>query len=251
MPAIFNIPYGLYVITTNNSKYNGCISNTVIQVTSNPTKIAVTINKQNFTCSEIQSSKKFNVSILNNNTTFDLIKRFGFVSGKVENKFENFTGFDVSENNIPYILENVNSYMSASVVQEIDLGTHIMFIASVDKDVVLNDVETMTYSYYLKNVKPSIKPKKVCYVCSICGYVYDGDNMPDDFICPLCKHDKSAFEKQEVESKKEEKKVETIKEVIQEPTHKKYVCPMCGYESDSDDFDGKCPLCSAMLETKD
>ena len=195
MKAIFNIPYGLYIVTVKGEKYNGCVINTLQQVTSNPTRISITINKDNFTTSEIEKTGEFNVSILDTTTDFALIKHFGFSSGKDTNKFENFDDFSLAQNQIPYITKSTNSYIAAKVVSSYDVGTHITFVADVVDDIVLNQNETLTYSYYLNNIKP--KPEittKKSYVCKICGYVYEGDNMPDDYICPLCKHGKEYFE---------------------------------------------------------
>ena len=145
----------------------------------------------------IEKTGVFNVSILNEKTSFDLIKRFGFSSGKDTDKFEGFLGFDRAENGTTYITENTNSYLSAKVVSKTDVGTHITFVAEVTADVVLNDTKSVTYEYYLNNIKP--KPpqaKKTAYVCKICGYVYEGETLPDDFICPLCKHGAADFELQ-------------------------------------------------------
>ena len=195
MKAIFNIPYGLYIVTVKGEKYNGCVINTLQQVTSNPTRISITINKDNFTTSEIEKTGEFNVSILDNTKNLSLIKHFGFSSGKDTNKFENFDDFALAQNQIPYITKSTNSYITAKVVSSYDVGTHITFVADVVDDVVLNQNETLTYSYYLNNIKP--KPEttnKKSYVCKICGYVYEGDNIPDDYICPICKHGKEYFE---------------------------------------------------------
>ena len=195
MKAIFNIPYGLYVVTAKDEKYNGCVINTLQQVTSTPAQISITINKDNHTTKMIEKTKKFNVSILDKTTDFELIKTFGFSSGKDCDKFENFADFKVAKNQIPYITKNTNSYISAKVVSSYDVGTHITFVAEIEEDVVLNENETLTYSYYLQNIKP--KPEttsKKSLVCKICGYVFDGDNMPDDYVCPLCKHGKEFFE---------------------------------------------------------
>lgn len=195
MKAIFNIPYGLYIVSAKDEKYNGCVINTLQQVTSNPAQISITINKDNYTTKMIEQTKEFNVSILDKTTNFDLIKTFGFSSGKDCDKFEGFADFKVAKNQIPYITKSTNSYISAKVVSSCDVGTHITFVAEIEEDVVLNENETLTYSYYLQNTKP--KPEatsKKSLVCKICGYVFDGENMPDDYICPLCKHGKEFFE---------------------------------------------------------
>ena len=250
MKAIYNIPYGLYVLTTKSEKMNGCMVNTVQQVTSSPNRIAVAVNKANFSCSEIQKSKTFNVSFLDKTATFELIKRFGFSTGATDNKFEKFNDYKISSNGLPYLTKSSNAYISASVVQEIDLGTHIMFVADVLEDVVLNEIETMTYSYYLSNVKPKIETKKTCYVCRICGYVYEGEELPEDYICPICKHDASAFDKSEKsENKKIENSIET--KSAEKSEKKKYVCLTCGYVYEGDNPPEICPICKKeMVEQK-
>lgn len=249
MKAIYNIPYGLYILSTAYSKYNACVINTAQQVTSSPNRISIAVNKNNFTCTEIQKSKVFNISILNTEADFELIKRFGFCSGVDTNKFDGFEGnFQIAENGVPYVTKNVNSYICASVCMEYDLGTHILFIADVTDDVILNELETMSYSYYQANVKPKIKPKKTCYICSVCGYVYEGETLPDDFICPICKHDKSVFEKTSgVASENNNQK--TIKG--ENSMSKKYVCPVCGYVYEGENPPEICPLCGAKMKEAD
>lgn len=198
MKALFNIPYGLYILTAKeNEKINGCVINTTQQITSNPTQISITINKDNYTTKMIENTGVFNVSILDKTTNFDLIKNFGFSTGKETNKFENFKDFEIAENGVPFITQSVNSYLSAKVVSKTDVGTHITFVAEVTNDVVLNQNETLTYSHYLTNIKPKPEQtKKKSFVCTICGYVYEGENLPPDFICPLCKHGAEYFVEQ-------------------------------------------------------
>lgn len=197
MKALFNIPYGLYVLTAKDEKDNGCIINTLQQVTSNPTRISITVNKDNYTTKMIQKTGVFNVSILDKTVTFDLIKNFGFSSGKDTYKFEEFNDYEIAENGVSFITKHTNSYLSAKVVSQTDVGTHITFVADVTADVVLNENESVTYSYYLQNIKPKQEQqKKNSYVCTICGYVYEGDELPKDFICPICKHGAEVFEKQ-------------------------------------------------------
>ena len=160
MKALYNIPYGLYVLTAKDGKDNGCIINTLQQVTSSPEKISITINKDNYTTQMIEKTGVFNVSILNEKTSFDLIKRFGFSSGKDTDKFEGFLGFDRAENGTTYITENTNSYLSAKVVSKTDVGTHITFVAEVTADVVLNDTKSVTYErMYAKFVDMSTKAR--------------------------------------------------------------------------------------------
>ena len=199
MNVMFNISYGLYILSAKTEKANGCVINALSQVTSTPNRIMIAINKNNFTTSQILKTKKFNVSILNEEANFDLIKRFGFASGKDTDKFEDFNGYKTAENGIPYITEGTNSYISAEVVEVRDLGTHYEFLADVTKEVSLNDIPSITYAYYQKNIKPKVtQKKKVVYICSVCGYVYEGDPLPDDFVCPLCLHDATYFVKSEI-----------------------------------------------------
>ena len=194
MKALYNIPYGLYVLTAKGEKLNGCVINTLQQVTSNPERISITVNKDNYTTSLIEKSGEFNISILDINTNFETIKNFGFSSGRDVDKFKQFKDFKLSKNGLPYITKNTNSYLSAKVVSKTDVGTHITFVADVTEDVVLSEVESITYSYYLKNVKPKPEAKnKNKYVCTVCGYVYEGETLPKDFICPICKHGAEVF----------------------------------------------------------
>lgn len=199
MNVMFNISYGLYILSAKSEKANGCVINALSQVTSTPNRIMIAINKNNFTTSQILKTKKFNVSILNEEANFDLIKRFGFASGKDTDKFEDFNGYKTAENGIPYITEGTNSYISAEVVVVRDLGTHYEFLADVTKEVSLNEIPSITYAYYQKNIKPKVtQKKKVVYICSVCGYVYEGDPLPEDFVCPLCLHDATYFVKSEI-----------------------------------------------------
>ena len=199
MNVMFNISYGLYILTAKTEKLNGCVINALSQVTSTPNRIIIAINKNNFTTEQILKTKKFNVSILNEEANFDLIKRFGFASGKNVNKFEDFSDYKIAENEIPFITQGTNSYISAEVLEVRDLGSHYEFLAEVTKEVSLNDIPSITYSYYQSNIKPkqANSNKKVVYVCSVCGYVYEGDPLPEDFICPICKHDAKYFIKSE------------------------------------------------------
>lgn len=195
LSALMNIGYGLYVVTTNDGKKdNGLIVNTVSQLTTNPLRIAVTINKQNYSHHIIQQTKIMNVNCLTVNTPFNIFETFGFVSGRNHEKFKNFTP-KRSSNNLAVLPRYINAYMSLKVENYVDLDTHGMFICSVSEIVNISNDESMTYAYYLNNVKPKPAGEAKGYVCKICGYVYEGDSLPDDFICPLCKHGASDFEK--------------------------------------------------------
>ena len=196
--AMNNIACGLFVLTAaDGNKQNGCIINTVMQVTDTPLKISVTVNKSNYTTSIIEKTKRFNVSVIDESAKFSLFERFGFASGRDTDKFEGFSEMDMAENGIYYIKEATNAYLSAEVVEAVDVGTHIMFVAEVTQAEVLSDVPSATYSYYHMNIKPKVKVEKGekrKFVCKICGYVYEGDYLPDDYICPICKHPASDFE---------------------------------------------------------
>lgn len=195
MKALWNIGYGLYVVTSHDGKKdNGLIVNTVIQVTNTPERIAVTISKQNYSHDVIKDTGKMNVNCLTEETPFKVFEAFGFVSGRDVDKFKDCAPLR-SENGLVILPKYINAYMSLAVEQYIDLGTHGMFICAITEADVVSDQETMTYTYYQKNVKPRPETKKVKgYVCKICGYVHEGETLPDDFVCPLCKHGASDFE---------------------------------------------------------
>ncbi len=196
--AMYKLSYGLFVLTAKDSdKDNGCIINTAIQVTDNPKQIAVCVNKTNFTHDMIVKTGEFNLSILTEKANFEIFKRFGFSSGRDTDKFADYPHTARSENGIFYITEWVNAFMSAKVVNSVDCGTHTMFIAEITEAEVLNDDKSVTYEYYFANIKPKPEKKKKGFVCKICGYVYEGDTLPEDFICPLCKHPASDFEELE------------------------------------------------------
>lgn len=193
--ALFNIGYGLYVVTSNDGKKdNGLIVNTVTQVTNSPNRIAVTINKDNYSHHVIKQTGKMNVNCLSKDAPFGVIENFGFKSGRTTDKFESIEPLR-SDNSLAFLPRYINSFMSLKVEQYVDLGTHGMFICSVTEARVISDAETMTYSYYQSNVKPKPETEgKKGFVCKVCGYVYEGDVLPDDFICPLCKHGAADFE---------------------------------------------------------
>ena len=195
MSALFKIGYGLYVLTTNDGrKDNGMIVNTVSQVTSSPNRIAVCINKQNYSYHVVKQTGIMNINCLSVEAPFSVFESFGFRSGRSVDKFE---GEQVlrSDNGLVFLQKYINAFMSLKVEQYVDLDTHGMFICSVTEARVISDKETMTYTYYQSNVKPKPETKgKKGYVCKICGYVYEGDELPEDFVCPLCKHGAADFE---------------------------------------------------------
>ena len=193
--ALFNIGYGLYVVTSNDGvKDNGLIVNTVTQVTNTPNRVAVTINKMNYSCEVVAKTGKLNISTLSQDAPFKVFEHFGFQSGRNVDKFADYEHAQRSSNGLLFLDRYANSYISCNVISQVDLQTHMMFICDVTQCVNLSDVETMTYTYYQKNVKPKPETEKKGFVCKICGYVYEGDTLPEDIICPLCKHGASDFE---------------------------------------------------------
>jgi len=195
MNALFKIGYGLYVVTSNDGKRdNGLIVNTVTQLTNTPNRVAVAINKANYSHHIIRQTGRMNINCLSTDAPFSVFENFGFKSGRTEDKF---VGWEVcrSGNDLPFLTKYINAFMSLEVEQYVDLDTHGMFICTVSEARVINDKDTMTYAYYQENVKPRPETEgKKGFVCKICGYVHEGDTLPDDFICPLCKHGASDFE---------------------------------------------------------
>ena len=195
LTALFKIGYGLYVVTCNDGKKdNGLIVNTVTQVTDSPKRVAVTINKANYSHHVIKQTGKMNINCLTVEAPFSIFERFGFQSGRNVDKFADFEAMH-SDNGLAFMPRYINSFMSLKVEQYVDLDTHGMFICSISEARVISDKETMTYSYYHASVKPKPETEgKKGYVCKICGYVYEGEVLPEDFICPLCKHGVADFE---------------------------------------------------------
>lgn len=212
--AMFQLTYGLFVLTAQEDGFdNGCIINTAMQVTSTPNRISITVNKANKTEEMIEKTGVFTVSVLTEKTPFDIFKRFGFQSGRDVDKFAGFDGAARAGNGLFYLKEAANAWLSGKVVEKHDLGTHMLFIADVTDGAVLSDIPSVTYTYYQANIKP--KPQaapagKTKWVCKICGYEYDpekGDpdngipagtafeDLPEDWVCPICKHGKQDFEK--------------------------------------------------------
>ena len=196
LKALFRIGYGLYVVTSNDgSRDNGLIVNTVSQVTDSPNRIAVCINKQNYSHHVIRQTGKMNVNCLSTEAPFSVFENFGFQSGRTTDKFAGWETLG-SDNGLVFLPKYINAFMSLKVEQYVDLDTHGMFICSVTEARVMSDRPTMTYAYYQENVKPKPQTEdKKGWVCRICGYIYDGEELPDDFVCPLCKHGAADFEK--------------------------------------------------------
>ncbi len=193
-----NLSYGLFVLTAREGeKDNGCIINTVTQVASEPNRISISVNKKNFTHDMILKTREFNVSILSENAKFPTFQHFGFQSGRDVDKMQGIT-VSRSANGIVYLNSGeTNAFISGKVIDAIDVGSHTLFIADVTDGEILSDVPSATYAYYFSSIKPKPEaaPKKKGWICTICGYIYEGEVLPPDFICPICKHPASDFKK--------------------------------------------------------
>ena len=236
--TMYKLSYGLFVLTAKEgNRDNGCIINTAIQAASEPNQLSICVNKTNYTHDMIMKTKQFNVSIISQSASFDLFKHFGFQSGKDVDKFETFDKCVRSENGILYVTEGTNAYISVAVNKTEDLGSHTMFIGKITDMEVLSTLPSATYEYYLNSIKPKPQPVdktkqgKTIWRCKVCGYEYVGEELPEDFICPLCKHPASDFEKIEINNKTEETKMA------------KWVCPVCGYVHEGDQPPAECPVC--------
>lgn len=194
--ALFNIGYGLYVITSNDgTKDNGMIANTVSQLTSSPVKVSVTLNKNSYTHEVVKSTGIMNVNCLSTEAPFKVFEAFGFASGRDTDKFKDCEP-NRSANGLVVLPKYINAYMSLKVTDYIDLDSHGMFICTLEECDVLSDKETMTYTYYQKNVKPKPRAEeKKGWVCTVCGYVHDEAELPEDFVCPWCNHGAEYFER--------------------------------------------------------
>ena len=227
--SLFNIGYGLYVITTHDgTRDNGMICNAVMQVTNEPLQVAVAINKANYSHDVVLKSGVMNVNVLSESAPFSVFQNFGFRSGRDNDKFDGVP-FTRSANGLTVLSHDCNAFFSLKVESHIDLGTHGLFICSITEAQTLSDVPTMTYAYYQANVKPK-KPtaKKKGWICKICGYVYEGDELPPDFVCPLCKHPASDFERLDDTSASPAPAPQPAPaEAADDPKKQKYVCGIC------------------------
>ncbi len=231
--SMYKLTYGLFVVTAKaDGKANGCITNTAIQVTSSPNRISLAVNKGNYTHDQIVKTGIFNVSVISEKATFELFTRFGFASGREVDKFDGFDAYEYADNGVPYITQGTNAVLCASVAFTVDLGTHTLFIADVTDGFVLSKTPSATYAYYQSDIKPKPQPKpqaqKTVWRCKVCGYEVEAEELPDDFVCPLCKHGKDDFEK-----------------VSPAPQKTVWRCKVCGYEVEAEELpdDFVCPLC--------
>lgn len=203
--ALFKLSYGLFVLTTRDGdKDNGCIINTAMQITSSPLRISIAVSRANYSCELIEKTGVFNVCVLSQSAVMSTFERFGFQSGKDVDKFDG-VGYDVrTANGLRYVPEHVNCVISGKVFESHDYGSHMIFIADVTECFTVSNEPSVTYQYYFDHIKPKTSggasavgagaSKTKRFVCKICSYVYEGDSLPDDFICPLCKHGKDDFE---------------------------------------------------------
>ncbi len=235
--ALYKFTYGLYLLTAREEGTdNGCIVNTAIQVANDPTRISVAAIRGNKTCEMIQATGVFNISAITTAAKFDLFRRFGMQSGRDVDKFAGFGGAARSENGLYYLTDCANMYMSAKVVEQHDLGSHILFIGEVTDAQVLSEDTGCTYGYYQSDIKPKPqKTEKKQWVCSVCGYDYEGEQVPVDYLCPLCKHGKEDFQLVGGEAPKVEPEPA--------PQGKKWVCTVCGYVHTGDCAPDQCPVC--------
>lgn len=192
--AMYNLTYGLFILTARDGeKDNGCIVNTVSQVTASPNRIVVAVNKSNYTHDMIVKTGIFNVSVLTEKSTFETYRHWGFQSGAQVDKAEGIE-FYRSQNGLIFIAKETNAYISAKVVSMTDLGTHTLFLADVTEAAVLSEVPSVTYQFYQSHIKPiPAEQKKKGFICTVCGYIYEGEVLPEDFVCPVCKHPASDF----------------------------------------------------------
>ncbi|MBQ8850866.1 MAG: flavin reductase [Oscillibacter sp.] len=194
--AFYKLTYGLFLLTAREEgRDNGCIINTAIQVANDPARISIAVLKGNHTHDMIARTGVFAISSISTSATFDLFQRFGMQSGREVDKFEGFADVERGGNDLLYLTKGANMTMSGKIVDQLDLGSHTLFIGEVGDAVVLSDEPSCTYAYYQSDIKPKKQEeKKKGWVCSVCGYVYEGDPLPADFICPWCKHGAEDFE---------------------------------------------------------
>ena len=245
--AFYNLTYGLFVLAAHDGKKdNACIINTAIQTASSPDKLSIAVNKANYTAEILEKTDFFTVSVVSEAADFELFKRFGFQSGRDTDKFEGFYETKRTSNGTLAVLKGTNAYFSAKITHRLDVGSHMLFVAEITEAEVLSDIPSATYAYYFKNIKPQPqKTAKTVWRCRICGYEYEGEELPADFICPLCKHPASDFEK--VTAPKAEIEVMNIEK--ENNNMKTYKCKVCGEIFTVKD--GETPVCPRCKQSGD
>lgn len=253
--ALYKISYGLYVLgSKDGDKLNGCMVNTVGQVTDSPLRVSVAVNKLNYSHDLIKKTGAFSVSMLSTKATFDTIKCFGFQSGKTADKFAG-RDYSLTESGLPYLNSaEANSYLDCRVVNTLDMGSHSVFYADVLNAEVLSNDDSLTYDYYQKNVKPkpSVAPakpkvvKKTVWRCSVCDYEYEGDELPEDYVCPICGVGAENFVREEIEVAVEPESGDELEKRVDNATGRvQWVCRICGYVYEGEELppDYICPIC--------
>ncbi|MBP3544556.1 MAG: flavin reductase [Lachnospiraceae bacterium] len=240
--AFYNITYGLYLLTAReNGKDNGCIINTAIQTANEPARVSISVIKQNLTCDMIAHTGMFNISAITSTAKFDLFRHFGMQSGRDTDKFADFADVKRSENGLYYLTQASNMYLSVKVTEQHDLGSHILFIGEATDGEVLSSDASCTYAFYQSDIKPKVQLSgKKQWVCSVCGYVYEGDEVPEDFLCPLCNHGKEDFILAAANT--------PVTTVSASAGTRKYICQVCGYVYEGDSAPERCPQCNAPAE---
>jgi len=225
--ALYNLTYGLFLLSAGeDGRDNACIVNTVIQAANDPVRLSVASIKGNLTHDMIAKTGRFNVSVITEDAPFELFERFGLQSGRNTDKFAGFEETARSENGLIYLTKWANAFMSAKVTESFDLGSHTLYVGELTDAGVLSSGRPCTYAYYHSNIKKNAAPTgKKGWKCSVCGYVYEGDELPADFVCPLCRHTAEHFER------------------IEPQTAKKWVCPVCGYVHTGEQPPEVCPVC--------
>ena len=260
--AMYRLSYGLFVLTAREGqKDNGCIVNTAIQAASEPNQISVCVNKANYTNGMIARTGEFTISVISQKASFDLFRHFGFQSGKDVDKFASFAGCQRGSNGIYCITEGCNAFIQVRVTKSEDLGSHTMFVGEITDMEVLSQDRSATYEYYMESIKPKPQPVgktedgKTVWRCSVCGYEYVGEELPEDFVCPVCKHPASDFEKVTDASAVAKTTVAMAAEAENkidssegENKMKKWVCPVCGYVHTGDNAPAECPVCHVKGE---
>ncbi len=245
--AMFSLSYGLFVLSVNDGKKdNACIINTAVQVASGPDRIAIAVNKANYTNEVLAKTDDFTLSVLSEEASFDVFKRFGFASGRDTDKFAGFNDVKRVENGTLAVTAGTNAYLSAHINERYDLGSHTLFVGTLTDGDVLSSAPSATYAFYHAHIKPQpaqaqAKAGKTVWRCSVCGYEYEGEELPADFVCPLCKHGPEAFEKVTAASAEPVAPAPAAKSA----GTKKWRCTVCGEIVESDVRPDKCPLCKA------
>ena len=244
--AMYHLTYGLYLLTAQeDGRDTGCIINTAIQVANDPARLSIAVIKGGCTHDMVLRTGLFNVSSLTVDAPFALFRHFGMQSGRNVDKFDGFDGVARSENGLTYLAENANAFLSCRVVDSFDLGSHTMFIGELTDGEVLSARPSCTYAYYQSDIKQKPAPlKKKGWVCTVCGYVYEGDEVPDDFLCPLCKHGKEDF----VPVDGAQEKPAAAPAPAAETSGVKWICSVCGYVHEGDEPPAQCPVCKGGPE---